>query len=281
MFAEFKHAFGRLRGQTIGWGIGLFLYGLIMAVIFDSMTGLEGMQEMLEQYPPELAAFLGGDLSLSTTPIGYIDSYYFSYITLIAGIFSIGVGGSLISGDEEKGILDLVMTMPISRNALFWGRLLAVTVATAIIMLISWLGWAIPSGSTTMNLSWLELLWPFISLYAVLMLLTTLALLLSMLLPSGRAAGLLAGALLVGNFLLIGLAQLNDNLESIVKFTPLNFYQGGKAIEGINLAWLAGLFGGAIILAMLAWWRFRLRDIRVGGERSWRLPKFGWNQGKG
>jgi ABC-2 type transport system permease protein len=281
MFAESKHAFGRLRGQTIGWGIGLFLYGLIMAVIFDSMTSLEGMQEMLEQYPPELAAFLGGDLSLSTTPIGYSDSYYFSYITLIAGIFSIGVGGSLISGDEEKGILDLVMTMPISRNALFWGRLLAVTVATAIIMVISWLGWAIPSGSTTMNLSWLELLWPFISLYAVLMLLTTLALLLSMLLPSGRAAGLLAGALLVGNFLQIGLAQLNDNLESIVKFTPLNFYQGGKAIEGINLAWLAGLFGGAIILAMLAWWRFRLRDIRVGGERSWRLPKLARLTGRG
>ena len=281
MFAEFKHAFGRLRGQTIGWGIGLFLYGLIMAVIFDSMTGLEGMQEMLEQYPPELAAFLGGDLSLSTTPIGYIDSYYFSYITLIAGIFSIGVGGSLISGDEEKGILDLVMTMPISRNALFWGRLLAVTVATAIIMLISWLGWAIPSGSTTMNLSWLELLWPFISLYAVLMLFTAVALLLSMLLPSGRAAGLLAGALLVANFLLIGLAQLNDNLESIVKFTPLHFYQGGKAIEGINLAWLAGLFGGAIVLAMLAWWRFRLRDIRVGGERSWRLPKLARLTGRG
>ncbi len=280
MFAEFKHALGRLRGQTIGWGIGLFLYGLVMALIFDSMIGMEGLVEMLEQYPPELTAFIGGDLSLSITPIGYIDSYYFSYITLIAGIFSIGVGGSLISGDEEKGILDLIMTMPISRNALFWGRLLAVTVATAIIMLISWLGWAIPSGSTTMNLSWLELLWPFISLYAVLMLLTTLALLLSMLLPSGRAAGLLAGALLVGKFLLIGLAQLNDNLESIVKFTPLNFYQGGKAIEGINLAWLAGLFGGAIILAMLAWWRFRLRDIRVGGERSWRLPKIarltGW-----
>ena len=34
MFAEFKHTLRRLRGQIIGWSIGLALYGLIRVSIF-------------------------------------------------------------------------------------------------------------------------------------------------------------------------------------------------------------------------------------------------------
>jgi len=28
-----------------------------------------------------------------------------------------------------------------------------------------------------------------------------------------------------------------------------------------------------MVLALLAWWRFERREIRVGGESGWRLPK--------
>ncbi len=32
------------------------------------------------------------------------------------------------------------------------------------------------------------------------------------------------------------------------------------------------LLGIALLLALLAWWRFERRDVRVGGEGGWRLP---------
>ena len=49
MFAEFKHTLRRLRGQIIGWGIGLALYGLLMVSLFDSIVGIEGFAEMIAQ----------------------------------------------------------------------------------------------------------------------------------------------------------------------------------------------------------------------------------------
>jgi ABC-2 type transport system permease protein len=270
MPAEFKHSLRRLRGQIIGWSIGLTLYGLMMISLYDTLQGIEGLAEIIASYPPELMAFFG-DMAAIVTPAGYLDIYYFSYMTLIIGIFAIGAGAGLLVGDEEKGILDLVLAHPISRTALFWGRLLGLVTATIIILLIGWLSWAIPAGGTGLNVTRVQLLQPFLPLLAVLLLFAALALLLSMLLPSARLAGMVTGALLVANFLLDALAQLNEELESVVRLTPLYYYQGGSAIHGIEWEWLAGLLLVAALLAVAAWALFQRRDIRVGGEHSWRL----------
>jgi len=271
MFAEFKHTMRRLRGQMIGWGIGLALYGLMMVSMFDSIAGMEGLEEMIASYPPEIMAFFG-DMVAITTPKGYFDIYYSTYMTVIVGIFAIGVAAGLVVGDEEKGILDLVMAHPVSRAALFAGRLLAFVAATVVILLVGWLSWVLPSGSSGMDLTWIEFLRPFLPLFAELLLFGTLALLLSMILPSVRFANMITGGLLIGNFLLLGLAGTNESLQAVVEYSPLNFYQGGDAISGLNWGWLAGLLAVSAVLALLAWQRFQRRDIRVGGEGGWRLP---------
>ena len=88
---------------------------------------------------------------------------------------------------------------------------------------------------------------------------------------AGLAAG--KGALLVINFLLVGLANINPDLQAIYELTPLYFYQGGSAVQGVDWTNLLGLAGIALILSLLAWWSFQRREIRVGGEGGWKLPK--------
>jgi ABC-2 type transport system permease protein len=282
MFAEFKHTLRRMRGQMIGWGIGLTLYGLLMVSLYDSIVGIEGFQELIASYPPELMAFFGdADFMAITTPKGYVGLYYFEYMTIIIGIFAVAACASLLVGHEETGILDLVMAHPISRTALFWGRLLGYVAATAVILLVGYLSWYIPSGSSGLDLSWIELLRPFLPLFAQLLLFGTLALLFSMVLPSGRIAGMITGGLLVANYLLLGLSNLNESLKSFVEFTPLYYYQGGDAIVELNWGWLAGLLAVSAIFALLAWWRFQRRDIRVGGEGGWRLPSLPFHRRAG
>lgn len=271
MLAEFKHALRRSRGTVIGWSIGLAFYSLIIAILFDTMTELEGLEELLQSYPPELMAFFG-DFTQSMTPSGYLDTWFFSYMTLFMGIFAVSAGANLVANDEEKGILDLLLAYPISRTAFISARLLGFAVATIIILSAGCLSWVIPSGSTQLNLTWLELLRPFLSLFAILLLFGTLALLMSMLLPAARLAAMLTGGLLVANFLLMGLANLNDNLEAMVKLTPLYYYQGGDAISGLDWGWLAGLLVVSLLFTIAAWLLFQRREIRVGGERSWQLP---------
>jgi len=272
MFAEFKHTMRRLRGQMIGWGIGLALYVVLMVSFYSSVARMGNLyEELLKFYPKEMMGFFSSIREINT-PQGYLDIYYFNYMTVILGIFVVGACASLLVGDEEKGVLDLVMAHPVSRTALFWGRLLGFVTATAVILLVSWLSWVIPSGRSGLELTWIKFLQPFLPLFAELLLFGTVALLLSMVLPSGRMAGMTTGGLLIANYLLIGLANINQDLKPIVKYTPLHYYQGGYAVSGLKWGWLAGLLAVSAIFAVLAWWRFQRRDIRVGGEGGWRLP---------
>ena len=83
---------------------------------------------------------------------------------------------------------------------------------------------------------------------------------------------MLAGILMVASFFITGLAQLDENLENVAKISPLNYYQGGMAINGVKWGWVAGLLGISLLFVLVAWWRFERRDIRVGGEGGWQLP---------
>lgn len=271
MFTEIKYTLRRMRGTIIGWGLGLFLYGLMMQFFYTSIEMMDGIQEMLDTYPPEMLAFFPNMTDIAS-PAGYMDTYFFSMMTLIIGIFAIGACAGLLVSHEEKGILDLLIAYPISRSGMFWGRFIGFLLATAAILFFSWLGWIIPLAGPGLEINAFTILLPFIPLYAFLVLFGALTLLFSLLLPAVRLAGGLSGALLVANFLLVGLSSLKPDLKPIYELTPMYFFQGGKAIDGLDWSALLGLLGFALLFALLAWWRFQRREIRVGGEGGWSLP---------
>lgn len=274
MYAEFKQTLRRLRGSIIGWAAGIGIYGLLMAFFYPSMVGMGDMvDDYIEMFPRAMLAFFES-INIISTPVGYLDVYYFSYLHLIIGIMAVGAGAALIAGDEEKGFLDLVLAHPVSRSALFLGRVFGLLAALFLVLAVSWLSWLLPAHHVELALSPLELLRPFIPLLAVLLLFASIALLLSLLLPAARLAGMFTGALLIGNYLVLGLSKINDRLAPVVKYTPLHYYQGGMAAEGLNGGHLAALLAASLLALGAAWLLFLQRDIRVGGERSWRLPAF-------
>ena len=272
MFVELRYTLRRFRGQIIGWGLGLALYSLMMVSMYADIAKID-FAGYLNAFPQEMLAFFGDSFDAITSPHGYIDLYFFNYMTIIVGIFAVGAGAKLIVKDEEDGLLDLILAYPKSRSALFWGRVFAFVVTLVLIMLISWLSWVIPSGSSSMNLSAWEILRPFWGLMSQLLLFGSFALFLSMILPASRLASMITGGLLVANYLVIGLANINQDLEKIVKYTPLHIYQGGYAILGIEWDSIVIILEGAILFLLLAWWRFLLRDLRVAGEGGWKLKE--------
>ena len=269
MMTIFRYTLRRFRGQILGWGIALALLGVLLVSMYDSIAAeQEQFQELLKIYPPELTAFLG-DISSFATPEGFVSLEFFSFMPLVLGIFAVLTGSGLLVSDEENGRLDLIMAHPVSRMALFMGRLLALVAATVAILAVCWLGLVIPMNWSSMDIGWGRMWLPLLSLLAELLLFGTMSLFLSMVLPSRRLAATTAGLLLVASFFITGLAKINEDLETIAKLSPLNYYQAQDAFQGLNGVWLAGLLGSAVVFAALAWWRFQRRDIRVGGEGGW------------
>jgi ABC-2 type transport system permease protein len=268
----FRHTLRRYRGQVIGWGIGMFLLGLMAIPLWDiTLKERATVEVMVRKMPPGLKAVMP-DLDNMFEPAGFLNVRFFALMPLILGVYAVLGGSGLIASDEENGTLDLVQAHPVSRSELFLGRFAAFAAATAGILGIAWLGLVVPMSWSTLDVGWGELALAFLSLLGVLLLYTTLALLLSLVLPSRRLAAMAAGMVVVGSYFVSTLARLNSNLELLARLSPLDYYQGGDAIHGLNVLWLAGLLAVSAVFAGLAWWRFQRRDIRVAGEGSWSWP---------
>jgi len=271
MFTVIRYTLRGSRGAIIGWGIGLASLGIMMGSLFDMMATSSDLIVAYMESMPELAEMF--DIGSMGTPIGWLDVEYFSFVPLIVGLFASGVGASLLARDEERGTLDLILAHPVSRTTLFWGRFLATTLVIIILLLISWASLLLTmTWSENFTIPAFELLLPFISLFGILMFFMTLALLFSMLLPARSTANMLTAMLLVASFFITFLSEAVDQLERAADFSPLTYLETATAIEdGLNLTWFGVFIAIDLVLALISWQMFQRRDVRVGGEGSWRL----------
>lgn len=276
MITVFKHSLFRSQGAIWGWGLTLAVIAMVFVPFYDSIAeNVEQFQQMLDLYPPELIAlFTGGGNFNFTTPEGFLGIEYFSLMPLVIGVFAILAGSGLLAADEERGVLDLVAAQPVSRTALFWGRLLSLIVALMVILLLEYAGVMIGTAYSAMDLDAVETIIPFASLFGYLVFFTGFSLLLSMLLPSRSAASMVSGIFLVASFLLAGLTKFNDTLAAIEPLLPNVYYQNSDWTQGFRGDWFLLLAGTGVLFMLAAWWAFLRRDIRIGGEGSFRLPWF-------
>ena len=99
MLTELWYELGRLRGRIIGWGIGLAVYALMMVLLYPNVVAMD-FAAYLEAFPEEMLAFFPGITQIGT-PVGYLDTYYYNYMTVIAGILAVGVGAGLLVRQER------------------------------------------------------------------------------------------------------------------------------------------------------------------------------------
>jgi ABC-2 type transport system permease protein len=274
MATIFRYALTRFGGQILGWGLALFLLGWPVLSTYDV---IQQEQERIKEIAKNFRFFFSGlnvDLSNLASPSEYLTMRLFSLMPLILGVFAVLTGSGLLASEEESGTLDLVLAHPVSRTGLFLGRWLAFVAALLLVLSISWLGnllWM--SGTRLKNeVGGGQLVLPYLSLLAVLLFFGTLALLLSLLLPSRRLAATTAGMVLVLSYFVTMMARLDPSLHAVARLSPLDYYQSGKAILGLNGTWFGSLLAVAGLFTVLAWWRFERKDIRVVGEGVWRWP---------
>ena len=250
----------RLRARsTVLTALGMASVILMVGALFPAVGDSIGKLEV----PEGVAELLGG--ADYGTIAGWMRSEIGAvYGPLVIAATAITAAAGSTAGEEESGILALVLAHPLERSRLIVEKAAAVALSVVVIAIGVWLGLvggvAVAGGG--ISLSHQAALAVHLAFFGF----ASGALALALAAVSGRkavAAGGAAAFAVVG-FLINGFAPLVDGV-SWLKFTsPFYYYAGHDPLgNGIDLADLAVLGTATAALIVIATLGFRHRDLRA------------------
>lgn len=102
----------------IGWGIGLTALVVVEVALWPSVRDIPDLGKFLENYPEALRELF--DIGAMSTPAGFLNAELYSIVLpALFLVFAIGRGSRLVAGEERTSVLEVLLTMPVSRVRIF------------------------------------------------------------------------------------------------------------------------------------------------------------------
>lgn len=254
----------RRRWYIMWWSVGLAAY---MALVVGAYPPFRDQAASLNQALgnlPDAVKSLVTDTGNLFSPVGYMSSNaYYIVLPIILSVMSVGLGSSLIAGDEEDHTLELVLSRPISRGKVLAARALAGLCIILVASVVTALATILFAALTNLGINALELSVTTGASMLVALLFGTLAFTLTAIRSSLRPVSIgLATLLLVASYLFTSLSSTVDWLKWPAKLLPYNYYHPSDMLNG-TYHWrdLLGMVVVVALLMLLAHLSFRRRDI--------------------
>ncbi|MDO8212556.1 ABC transporter permease [Conexibacter sp. CPCC 206217] len=251
------------RRSLAGWSAGLVVLTATIVAYWPSVRDNPQLQSFFDDLPEAARALTGG--AGYSTPAGYLNTELFALMMpLLFLVVAIGMGSRAVAAEEERGTIDLLMSMPLTRRRMLLEKVAGGVAVLFALGLVLFASLALGSLLSTLDVPLGRL--AQISLATVLVALPFGALALAIGCATG-ARGLALGltsAAAVAAYMLNALAPLVDSLSSLRDLSPFAWYASDSVLVGAGLQlWRAALLVGvALLLAGVAALALERRDLR-------------------
>jgi beta-exotoxin I transport system permease protein len=244
--------------SVAGWGASLGALGAFMAAIYPSIR--ETIEQVAENYPSGLREAFG--VGAMDTVEGYVHAEMFSLIVPLAvGVFAIRSATRATVGAEERGRLDTVLALPLSRTVLVAGAYISTALASAAVLAATgactWVAGRIAGSDISPGLTAAGALgvWPLAMFSAGVGILAAGAL------RRWGAVTAVATGTLVAMYAVDLAGRLAEGLEPLRWISAFRYY-GAPLLDGIDVGSFAALTVAGVVLAVAGAVLFERRDIR-------------------
>ncbi len=255
------------RRAVLGYGLGIVLLALWLAVLFPVMRESEGFVEFVDSLPAGMLSAMGIDPATFLTAAGFLSSYLYSLLAPLFVLFFItSAAAAEIPTEEREGLIDMLLSCPVSRTRSFLEKASGVALASLVLVAVLTAALLVLNPIFDLSLSVSGLLAAGFSLWLLGMLFGAVTLLAGAFTGRSALAGGAAGGLAFVAWFAHGFADFYPALTSIAQASPFTWYQEPQPLtEGIGSGqlWLATT---TAVLMALATWLFGRRDIAT--ERS-------------
>lgn len=251
----------------LGWSIGIALLAFLVVVIVPDVQMLQQMADLMNTLPPVLIQALGGgDVEFMATPEGYLALQYFSFILLVFAIYAVIGGLNVTANDEDRGIMDIVLSLPIPRWRLILEKFLAYALLLIGVVLLPflglWLGIAITPAQSGIDMG--RIIAATVNAIPAALLVMAFTLFVAALVRRRGLAIAIASVFVVSAYFLdtLGRAAPNSIAETLSYLSFFRYYDVTNVIQhGLNGANIALLLAVTALLLVGGTWFFQRRDV--------------------
>lgn len=123
------------RRSLVGWSLGVALLLLVEGALWPSVRDMPQLDELLSGYPEPMQEMF--DLDAMSTGVGFLNAELFTLVLPVLFIVhGIARGARLIAGEEEMGILEMVLVTPMSTTRLLAEKAAGLVTAVAVLGLV-------------------------------------------------------------------------------------------------------------------------------------------------
>jgi ABC-2 type transport system permease protein len=251
------------RRSLVGWTLSVSAVATMYAAFWPTINTPQ-MQQAMASYPKALLEAMNyTDL---TSAAGYVGSaVYGLLVAALVTVFTIAKGARAVAGEEEEGLLDLLLAHPVGRGQVALQRFAALVVEMVVIAVVLWLAMVAISGPAKLEGITAG------NYAAACLQLTLFGLAIgSVAFAVGAATGKrgwavsTASAVAVLGYLANGVFPQFEPLSWTRDVTPWNWYLGGAPLRhGLQVADCGLLLAMTVVFVTAGTWVFTRRDVGV------------------
>ena len=245
------------RRAPLTWGAGLGAMCALIVAIWPSVE--DSIQKAVQGYPEGLKEAFG--IRQLDSVEKYVDAEMLSLIVPLAmAFFAVRCATRAIVGAEERGHLDALLSLPLSRRVLVAGSFVVTGVVLAEILAVQWAITWLTGLVAGAGVSAATMAAGFANVWPLSMAFAGLALLAAGVLHRPGPVTAIATGTLVAMYVVDLVGKLSEPLEPLRAVSAFRYY-GSAVQDGLNGWHMVGLTAVAVVLAAAGAVLFDRRDV--------------------
>jgi ABC-type transport system involved in multi-copper enzyme maturation permease subunit len=247
------------------WGLGVGLMGTYIVGIMSNVEILQQYAALAESMPPAIFQMLGlSDAAALGTPEGFIAFGFFTYTTILLSVYGVAAGLNITANDEDEGILDSFLSLPIHRWQVIIEKFVAYKLFVVIILLEAFTGLVIGSRLSQLELNMGRIMESCINLMFPVLFVIALTACISVLVKRKSMAVSLVSSVVVSSYFINFLGQMaGDSLAANLSALSYFHYVDAEGVmkNGLNLGNSAVLLVAMVVCIAVSVGAFQKRDV--------------------
>lgn len=247
------------------WGLGLALLGVMIVTLITDVDALKQMAQLMESLPPALLKAMGmDDLSQLATPEGFLGGGYFGRVILIMSVFGVISGLNITANEEDQGILDVLLSLPLPRWRLIVEKFAAYALLTVGIILLGFVGLFVGERVSGLEMNTTRLLESSLNLLPIVLLIIAFTTLAGALFRRKSTATAVTAIFVIASYFVdfVGRAASESFLYQLRVISFFSYYDNdGVMRDGLMWGNMALLLALTAVMLAGALWFFQRRDV--------------------